>query len=87
METEVRTTIRDFIAESFMYRRSIKDVGDDDSLVARGIFDSVGVMVLISFLEEKFRLQVADDEVQPENLGSIACTAAFVMRKIESKGV
>jgi acyl carrier protein len=37
------------------------------------------------FLEEKFGVKVADEEMLPENLDSVRFIAAFVTRKLASR--
>jgi len=51
------------------------------SLLDNGIMDSVGVMELVAFLEGELGVEVADDELVPENLDSVDNLVAFVTRK------
>lgn len=46
-----------------------------------GYFDSMGFVMLISFLEENFGLTVLDDELIEENFESIDAITDFVSRK------
>lgn len=46
-----------------------------------GYFDSMGFVMLISFLEEDFGLTVIDDELIEENFESIDAITDFVVRK------
>jgi acyl carrier protein len=46
-----------------------------------GIIDSTGVIEVISFIEETFKVTVDDAEMIPENLDSIAKIDAYVSRK------
>jgi acyl carrier protein len=80
-DVEIKQAVRGFLAENFMYRGSVADVADDASLIKAGILDSVGILALISFLEERFEIQVTDDEVEPENLESLDTITAFIERK------
>ena len=78
---EIKTRIAAFIAESFVSGRGGGAPADDDSLTSVGVLDSVGVLSLITFLEEAFGITIADEEVVPDNLDSIARLDAFVRRK------
>ena len=53
----------------------------DDSLIEVGVIDSTGVLELIGFIEERYDVQIADEEVLPENLDSIANITRFVGEK------
>jgi acyl carrier protein len=43
--------------------------------------DSVGMIELVYALENRFSIQIRDDEVAPENFASIGSLAALVARK------
>ncbi len=45
------------------------------------MIDSTGVLELIGFIEERYEVQIADEEVLPENLDSIARITRFVGEK------
>ncbi len=74
--------IRQFITSNF-YVAADADLAEDASLLDRGIIDSTGVLEVIAFLEDTFGIEVADDELIPENLDSIGQIAAFVERKLK----
>ena len=80
-EADVITQVRAFIHENFLYMRPNFEVGADDRLLEQGIIDSMGMLQLVTFLEETFGIRPADDELVPENLDSIDRIASFVMRK------
>src|SRR5690606_7048739 len=55
-------------------------------LLEAGIIDSIGVLTLVTWLEETFGFVVDDEDVLPENLGSIAGIAAYAERKLDGAG-
>lgn len=69
--------IRRFISNTFF----VDNFAADASFLKNGIIDSTGVLELVAFLEETFHLQVADGDLIPENLDSIALVIAFVEKK------
>jgi len=72
--------IHRFIADRFLFGDDSK-LAADDSLLEAGIVDSTGILELINHIEERYAVKVADDELVPENLDSIASIAAFLGRK------
>jgi acyl carrier protein len=78
VDVDVRQTIREFIASNFYASGAI---GDDDSLLERGLLDSTGVLEVVAFLEAEFQVRIADDEVVRENLETIEGIARLVLRK------
>jgi len=81
MRSAIEQQVRDFIAESFMFRVDRSDIAGDESLLEAGIVDSTGILELVAFLETTFAIQLADDEIVPDNLDSIDALTAFVTRK------
>lgn len=73
--------IRGYIKDNFLFGSEDARLEPEESLIENGVIDSTGVLELISFLEETFGIQVADEEMLPENLESIARMANFVARK------
>jgi acyl carrier protein len=76
---EARDAIRTFITANF-YVADASQLTDETSLLDSGIIDSTGVLEVIAFLEERFQMQVADEDMLPDNLDSIAKITAFVGR-------
>ena len=81
----ISAAVRDYIRQNFLFGADDK-LADDASLLDAGIVDSTGAMELVSFLEEKFGVQVNDQDLVPENLDSIAAITRFVTQKL-SQGI
>ena len=77
----LKSEIREFIVDNFLFGEGGEKLADGDSLVEGGVIDSMGVAELVAFVESRFGISVADDELVPDNLDSIARVAAFVERK------
>lgn len=73
---DVAGQVRAFIITNFLFNSG--SLGDDQSLIDSGIIDSTGVVELVAFLEQSFEIKVADEDLVPENLDSVARIAAFV---------
>ena len=76
--------IRSFINDAFLFGQGGDQIANDDSFLERGIIDSTGVLELVSFLEEKYPIQIADNELIPDNLDSINSLVGFLERKLAS---
>ena len=71
-----------FILEKFPLARK-HPIASDDNLLENGIIDSLGILDLVSFLEQEFGIVVADDELIPENFQSVARLTGFVEQKVK----
>ena len=76
----LRDVIRKFIHGNFI-RDEGDSLGDEDSLLEKGVIDSTGVLELAAFIEEKYGFRVEDEELVPENLDSIRNVVEFILRK------
>lgn len=65
-----KTAISNYIKEEIM-RNPKADLPDDEDLLSAGILDSLGILQLVAFIEEKFGIKVPDEDVVFENFQSI----------------
>jgi acyl carrier protein len=74
--------IKKFFEENFMVQIDGK-YSDNDSLLENGIIDSTGVLEIVTFLEEKFGIQVEDEEIIPEYFDSINNLDNYLNKKLK----
>jgi acyl carrier protein len=77
----MKTQIREFVCKTTF--SDPQKIGDDTLLFEEGIFDSMGLLNLIAFLEQHFNIKIADSELDATNLGSVNAIASFVDRKMK----
>ncbi len=80
---KIINTIRNFIIENFLFEED-ENLKAETSFLENGILDSTGVLELIAFLEEKYEIEVEDDELIPQNLDSIINVTQYVRKKQEA---
>ena len=80
MSDVIRSAIRNFIEENFLFQIGDQNLADDQSLLEAGVVDSTGVLELVAFLEDTFHLQIADKDIIPQNLDAVDSITAFVGR-------
>jgi len=81
MNTEVLISVKlkEFIKEiSFSDDDRIKE---DTQLFNEGIFDSLGFLSLVSYLNDEFGIDISNDELSEENFESINAIVAFIEKK------
>ncbi len=77
----VERDVTKFIVDNFLFGNAAEAPAPATSFMETGLIDSTGVLELVAYIEEKYGFKVADDELVPENLDSVANLAAFVTRK------
>jgi len=78
---QLENTIRKFIEENFILEEENR-LGEEDSLLEKGIIDSTGVLELVAFIEETYEFKIEDEELIPENLDSIKNISQFIQNKL-----
>jgi acyl carrier protein len=77
----VSNDIEQFILDELTQGRGITEIDQNENLLSKGIVDSHGVMELVGFLEQRYGIAVADEDLTPENFESVQRIEAFVERK------
>jgi acyl carrier protein len=80
MTDSIATEIREFIVSNFLFGQQ-QPLADDQSFLEGGIIDSTGLLELVSFVEQRYGISIADRELVPENLDSLRNVSQFVARK------
>jgi acyl carrier protein len=78
----IEHAVREFLTENFPLSGDASELDREESLIGAGVIDSTGVLEVIGFVEERYGIQIADEEVLPENLDSIAAIGRFVAGKV-----
>ena len=76
--------IRDFIITNFLFGVDDGSLKREDSFLHTGVIDSSGVLELVAFLEQTYKIKVDDRELTAMNLDSIQNVVAYVGRKLGS---
>jgi acyl carrier protein len=72
--------IRQFLIEDVFYDRDLKSLGPDDSLLQRGLLDSMSILKTVTFCEERFGVTIPDEDVLPDHFESVRAIARLVDR-------
>lgn len=83
---EISELIRSYLASTFIDPSKIESLSNSDSLQEMGIIDSSGILEILIFAEGTFNVRIEDDEVIPENLGSVDHLTSFILRKLSRTG-
>ncbi|MCB8926223.1 MAG: acyl carrier protein [Ardenticatenaceae bacterium] len=69
--------LKDYIREELMNGAN-SELDESENLLAAGIIDSLGILRLVSFVEEKFGIEVPDEDVTIENFQSVKSMSDYV---------
>lgn len=74
-------TIKKFVIDEFLPDVSADDLAVDHDMLGGGVIDSLGLLKLIAWIEEKFQLAVSDTELDPDNFRTINAINEFIVRQ------
>jgi len=77
----IEEKLRTFIQNNFLLGDKNRAIKKDESFLQSGIIDSTGVLELVNFIEETYKIKVEDEELVPENLDSIQNLIAYIQKK------
>ena len=78
-----KSSIKRFISETSF--ANIQKIKDDTMIFRDGIFDSMGLMTLITYLEDNFKTQIEDTDLIEENFESVNAIYGFLEKKCNNK--
>jgi acyl carrier protein len=71
--------IKNYIVETSL--SDANKIKDDTLIFDEGLLDSMGLLFLIEFLNENYKIEVSDEELNPKNFESINSIVSFVESK------
>ena len=78
--SDYKELLRDYIIDNFLFGDGDK-LGNETLLFEKGIIDSTGVLELLAFIEENFKIKVKDEELVQSNFSSISTIEKFIQYK------
>lgn len=78
--TATEAAVRQFLIEDVFYDQDLKDLGPDDSLLEKGLLDSMSILKTVTFCEEQFGITIPDEDVLPDHFESVRAIAKLVER-------
>ena len=76
----IHPRIRAFVLEKFPQAKQ-RALKDDAMLLESGIVDSLGVLDVVQFMEEAFSIKIDDEDLIPENFGTLRAMVSLVEQK------
>jgi acyl carrier protein len=81
----VETVINDYISREFIRDPALLPLADDASLLDSGILDSLSLLRLVVFLEERFGITMGDADLLPDNFASVNTICAYLRAREAGK--
>ena len=76
---QMKKKIRDFIFQELVFIAEPEQFSDDDDLLEAGL-DSMGIMRLIMFIEDEFKVTLPDTEIEPDNVQNFNALERWIIK-------
>jgi acyl carrier protein len=80
--SDISEKIKTFISSELMFEDSGAVLSDETPLL-EGVIDSLGLMQMISFIEEEFNVAIDDAEVTASNFRTVGDIERLVEQKVQ----
>jgi len=77
--------INDYISREFIQDPALLPLSNDASLLESGILDSLSLLRLVVFVEERFGITVGEVDLLPRNFGSVNTICAYLRAREPGK--
>jgi acyl carrier protein len=78
--SEYKNILTEFIGQELLHGRAVPLTEETDLLNA-GVIDSLGILRMVAFIEERVGIPVPDEDVVFENFQSIRALADYISRR------
>lgn len=79
----VARALEAFVCSELVFDRD--GVSPDADLFGTGLIDSVGLQRLVAYVEEAYGVRIADEDLVPENFGTLGALGRFVARRVSGQ--
>ena len=80
----IEEELKNFILENFIIDENPSQLDKNQSFLESGIIDSTGILELVSFIEEHYKITVEDEDLIPDNLDSLNNVVNFINKKLKA---
>ena len=81
---EMISLIRNYLFETFLLGFNENEFSNDKSFYEAGVFDSIGILEIVTYIENVFDIRFEEDEIIPESISTINNIVDFIMKKHET---
>ena len=74
----MESLINDYISREFVQDPVLLPLANDTSLLETGILDSLSLLRVVAFLEERFGITVGEGDLLPQNIAGVDAICAYI---------
>jgi acyl carrier protein len=74
----MESIINDYISREIVQDPGLLPLSNETSLLEEGILDSLSLLRLVVFVEERFKITVGEADLLPENFASVSTISSYL---------
>ena len=82
---KMESVVNDYISREIIQDPALLPLSNETSLLEGGILDSLGLLRLVTFLQEQFKITVGETDLLPENFDSVNTICAYLRAREAGK--
>ena len=82
--SQIESAIRAQVKEEFVANSVAVNLSEDVNLIEEGIIDSLGIFIMVEYLQDRFQIQILPEEVVLDNFQTVGAMTRLVSSKLES---
>jgi acyl carrier protein len=86
MDDPIEAILKEYILTEHLYMEKNRSLSNDESLLSRGVIDSIGLLQMVAFVEEQFKIKITPDDLVPENFETVNALKALIQSKGSGNG-
>ena len=84
---DIMNELEVFIIEEIRFSdHKEESIDPAENLILNGTIDSLGILKITGFLEQKFKIKITDDDITQENFTSLNCMKRFIEKRMGASG-
>jgi acyl carrier protein len=81
---EIRSEVRQYISKNFLADDPGMELEDGTALISGGIVDSIGMIGLVAFIENRFGIEFMPREVDVRNFDTVERIEGLILNKLSA---
>lgn len=78
---EIKKAVKEFLLQEFLQGEDPDALTEDTPLITGGVLDSIATLKLVTFLEDRYEIQLEAHEADPEHLDTLQDISKLVLAK------
>lgn len=86
MDDPIEAVLKEYILTEHLYMEKNRTLASDESLLSRGVIDSIGLLQMVAFVEAQFPIKITPDDLVPENFETVNALKGLIQSKLNGNG-